>query len=539
MSDPAARPAAELLHPALAQAEQGFLAAGRNLERAVAALQQTHARFTRCVAALTGDELAQTGASLAEAGRHVAQLAQARDAEAAGLAELADTVAAIARRLTRLLPLTQEVSALGINARVLAAGLQDDAFLGFTAEIRHGAAATGEGVETMQAELARLDRTIAATQADAAGSAQDAMQRLPQRFAAHAHSLRARQDRAGQAASAARQQALAAERDVAEQIVALQLGDITRQRLEHVLLGLPLLNRASGLAARVLGAQLGDAAAVLQQQGDRIEAGLAALAATAHALGALGGELLGDARRGDFVATLEQEIGGTTQDLARLRAADAAGERRMQAVTQAAAALIAGLARLRSVDEDLRLIGLNACFRCGRLGAEGRPLAAVAQALRACSRRFAEEADKALPELERLRAIAGRLCDPQRAARHAALAAAAEGMLAALRRLDALEQDLAAGLAALRDEANAVSTLVDGAVAEFAVRGSVAEAMRRTAAMLGAMAAESAADEASVLRRIAASYTMQCERAVHAGIAPFSGAAAGDSAAEDLQDVLF
>ena len=88
----------------------------------------------------------------------------------------------------------------------------------------------------------------------------------------------------------------------------------------------------------------------------------------------------------------------------------------MAAVLDAAGALTQRLANMQSVQEDIRILGLNATLKCGRLGTLGRPLAAVAQELRLCSARFGADAANVLHDLDRLAPIAARLRDPCRGA---------------------------------------------------------------------------------------------------------------------------
>jgi hypothetical protein len=174
-------------------------------------------------------------------------------------------------------------------------------------------------------------------------------------------------------------------------------------------------------------------------------------------------------------------------------------------------------------------MGLNATLKCGRLGRVGLPLAAVAQELRACGRRFAGDASAALSELERLRSLAANLRDPARAARHAALATAMDDMLSALRQLGQLEDEMAAALTQLRADADAVGRLVEDALSRFSVHRALATTLCEAA---DAFEAWTAADEdgtQDILDRIAMSYTMVREREVHARVAPLPPRMAGQS----------
>jgi len=54
--------------------------------------------------------------------------------------------------------------------------------------------------------------------------------------------------------------------------------------------------------------------------------------------------------------------------------------------------------RLRELEADIRIMGLNTTLECGRLGVPGRPLSAIAQELRDCGSRTASHAAAALTD---------------------------------------------------------------------------------------------------------------------------------------------
>lgn len=538
---------AALLIPAANSVEQGFLAAGESLARAVTILDRLNARFAAEVAELTDGRLEHASDGLGAAGSQVTQLADAHAADAATLAELRAIVAVITNRVARLQPITQEIDILTLNARVIAAGMggAGSDFVAFTASIQAAVRHARSSLDRVGGDLLRVDRELGAARAgaDAFSQRQEATIRaIPQRLDVTSRSLTARRKTAGGAAATARERAASISRKVAEQIAALQLGDIVRQRLEHVVTGILLLREqpeGGGLAPRVLAAQLQDAAATLETEGEQIEIRLTQLAADAIAIDQLGTDIQAEAadRPDSFVTGLGADLRQTTMLLAELRAADGDTEQRIRSVLDATGVLADRLADVQSVERDIHIIGLNAALKCGRLGSAGRALAVVAQELRACGHRFAAEAAGVLEELGRLRSQAAGLLDPERQLQHAALAQAAETMLAAVGQLHRLEGELQQGMAQLQSDADHVAHLMRDALEQFAVRQSVTALMRDSARQIGSWGAAGAADATSLLERIAATYTMTREREVHASLAPLPEAARAD--ASDADDFLF
>ena len=556
------------LGAAAALAEQGFLAAGENLEAAVGILDRLTARFATYVAELTGEGLAETRRNLAALGTHVATLGRTQGSDMATLAGLGETVTATGRRIATLHPIVQEVATLSLSARVVAGGMGHAAgdFTAFAGGIADAAGHARDCLTGVQHALGQMARELAEAQAGATLSAQrhgPAMQAIPERVVANLRSLAAQQQRAAEAVTAAHRQSEAVRRHVAEQIVALQLGDITRQRLEHVQMAAGLLAEECGQAGDLLSAQLLDAADDLVRQGDQVEAGLSSLVAAAQAIGELGAQLHGgeigaqphggeagaqprdgeiraqprdgeiraqprDAasgmRRhpesgGGFVAALEMDIRQTAVLFSELGASDETNGRQMEAVLKTTDILAARLTEVQSVQEDLRIMGLNASLKCGRLGTVGRPLSEVAQELRRCGMRFEAKAASVLSELDGVRTVAEALHDPARHEQHAEMAQAADALIAPLRRLHELEHDLVVTLSQLHADAAEVGRLVEGAIAQFSVRHALAASLRDVAVTFAAWPGAAAAS-GEVLDRVAAAYTMERERAVHARFAP-------------------
>lgn len=527
------------LATAAALAEQGFLAAGQRLEEAIGILDRLTARFALYVADLTGDALAETRRNLAAAGTHVTTLAATRASDTAALRALGEIIAAAGTRVADLQPIIREVETLSLSARVVAGGMGDAAigFSAFAADMRAAVQRARACVDGAENALGQAAAELTAAHAAAQAFAQQhgrTMQDIPPRLAANLHSLTLQQRRAADAAAAAHEQSGMVRRQVAAQIVALQLGDITRQRLEHVHLALQLLPDGQGHAGDLLAAQLADAADELLRGGSQIEAGLQELALAARAIGQLGVRLHGGSG-GGFIAALEADIRQTAALFTALGAADAANDQRMATVRSVTSNLAERLSEVHEVQEDLRITGLNASLKCGRLGTAGRPLAAVALELRVCGTTFEAIAMAVQREIGRLRPITDALCDQSRHGEHTELAEAMAALLVPLQQLHRLEHDLTATLAQLHTGAAEVGMLVEAAVTNFAVRHALAAKLRQSAALCAAWPPARRCTP-DLLDRIAAGYTMAREREVHARFAPLPQA---QPAVAEAEAVLF
>jgi hypothetical protein len=530
--------AAHQLDSVAALAEQRFLAAGENLEEAVGILDRLAQCFAGYIAELAGTALDRMYRDLAAAAGHVASLAETHNANARALDELDEIVAAARHRVLALEPITREVEMLSLSARVVAGGMGEAAadFAAFAGAIRGAAQRARSSLSEACDALTGADRELTAARAEASAFAcrhGDVMAAIPVRLAGNLRSLTAQQQLASDAAAVAQRQSEEVRHHVAEQIAALQLGDITRQRVEHVQAAMQLSKTPQRQVGALLSAQLSDTADQLSREGERIEAGLRQLAQAARAIGGLGNQVHGESSAGGFIAALEADVRQTAVLFDELSAGDAKTDKCMARVLEAAAALMSRLAMVQSVQEDIRIMGLNATLKCGRLGNLGRPLAAVAQELRLCSGRFGAHASSVLQDVDRLRSIATGLCDPSRRNKHAEVRQAADNLLVPLRQLSELQRTLSMTLSELESDADRVGRLVETAVSQFATRHALASTIRAASAEFSSWTNDSAC--ADVLDRIATIYTMAREREVHARFAPLPQ----EAVSTELSDVLF
>ena len=538
-------------------AERHFAALGGSLERAVGILAALTATFQALLADLHGSELAQSGQDLAAVAARVGMLSAATQADVATLRQLAGVAGTIDGRVARMHTVLREVDILAMNARMVAATMGDagSGFLPFADEIRRSAGAARSGLDLLARELTGARQHLqAAEQAGAAFVAQHAgtMQAITARLGASVASIEAHVNLSGNAAAVAATCAMDISGRIAAAIVALQLGDIIRQRVEHMQRACQLLAQESGppaLVYRLVAAQLLDAADELERGAAGVVGELQKLAADAGDIANQGNQAYGasSGEAGSFLDSLEADTRQAQTLFGHLRAAHAAVNPRVAAVLQSADALIGHIATIRSVEADIHLMGINTSLKCDRLGVVGRPLSVISQAVRDCGRQTAHHAAAVLEALRHLLADAGTLAAAAEAAQGAgATDRMAERMTAAVRRLGGTAERMGAALMRLAVDGVAVADLLHTAVAGFAVQDDIVAVLREAAATCGAQVGQAPDDgtPGAVLAEIAAGYTMASERAVHARFAPLPGACAVDQPAPAiadaaLADVLF
>jgi hypothetical protein len=543
-------------------AERHFAAIGHSLEQAVGVLAALTATFQALLGDLRGSDMAQSGQDLVAVAGHVGVLAGGVQADVATLQRLAGVADAIAARVGKMHTVLHEVGILALNARLVAAtmGEAGTGFLPFAAEIRRSAGAARDDLDVLEQELADAKQHLrAAGQAAGGFVAQHAgtMRGITGRLTASVASIEAHVRLSGDAAAVAATRSDDIGSQVAAAIMALQLGDITRQRIEHMQSACLFLSREAAppaLACRLVAAQLLDVAEELERGAASVVAQLHELAMDAGEIASQGNQAYGASSRdsGSFLDELEANTQQAQTLFGALRAAHATVNPRIAAVLQAANGLVGHIAMIRSVEADIHIMGINTSLKCDRLGTIGRPLSVISQAVRDCGRQTAQHAAAVLEALQQMLADAGTLAAADVAQGADAIDSAAQRMTGAVRRLGGMAERMGAALIGLAGDGEAVVLLLHTAVEGFAVRHEIGAVLREAAEACTRQAGQAHDGDIShaVLARIAAGYTMARERTVHArfaplleapplqGVPPAAGPASATADAE-FADVLF
>jgi hypothetical protein len=543
------------LKAARAPAEPVFLSLGNTLSDALGLLQGLGAEFAQLAESLESVEAAEAATALQQGVAAGAALAAETAQALTLLRELGEDSAAGARPLAMLAKVVSEVHALSINARIEAAQVrvQGVDFTVFTTEISRLGRLAGDAVGKATERFTRLGPAIAE-----AIAAEDRFQRVDGcelqsmcgRLGTSLTELGRRRHKAGEAATAVAERSRRIAERVSACVVALQINDLTSQRIEHVVEALDLLGtilageefnpaRKAALVAevcRLQSRQLQNAGVDFGREVGGLKGNLAALADDAESVLDQARAMTGSQGSGrSFVGALRDDVERATGLLDAFGAAERRVQELVGTVSEGFTALDGELVAIHSIDADMRIMGLNASLKCARLGAAGRSLGVVAQELRGCSRRT-EETIRAVSKI-----IAGAVsaattltdCSRHENEDSGALAAGMAGSMEALCHLgDAVE----AGVARLGEDCGRASALLAGAAASIAIDGELPAAASLLATRLAAVAdaigpIDAAAIRDDVLRLLEGRYTMASERMIHNLFAEGEGAATADASA--------
>jgi hypothetical protein len=508
---------------------------------------------------MTGDNLRAATGELARIATRVAALAAARSSAASSFGQLAALITTIEQRTARMLKSVGGVAMLAMNAKVAVAQIDDKTLelASFAGEITRTLTIAQASLDRFGAEVTSVGRQLRAALASQAAldnRQEAAVRAIPLRLGKSVAAIGERGRQAAATAEAVRQGSLRVGQRIGEAIMALQIADATRQRVEHVDAALGLLcapeapTESIGFFRRLQAAQLRDAADRFDPEIRRILTSLRDLAGGARDILRLGRAAFGATgdRQGSFVGELEEEVGAVDQLLAGFHAARQEADAVAAAVSQATTRLAAHIGTVRSLETDIRIMGLNMSFKCGRLGAAGRPLSIIAQELRRYAKEIAGEAGAVMGDLSRIIAIADALSGGAQDGQAADIAAVGDSMATSLSCLRIAGQTLADALAALERDGSQVVALLDETVARAGEHDDISRVLRQAAADLDSGVADGAAAsvEASpavdaLLDEMMRSYTMESERMLLRRHAPWMSDAAPEGVTADLEDVFF
>lgn len=523
------------------QIESTFVTVGARLAEGAAMLNRVTKVFEALPAQLQGPDLIEASTRLADVGRQAQAISTLFAAEQADLTRLVDVVAAAEHPIGELRRTVKMMGIVAINARVVAASIVGDSddFDVFTTDI----AKLSEGASTTIQQFTTAYRQLT----DEVGQA--ARQR-GQFENAHADTLSAlAADMETGLAELARQRAISADGTaetgrvsrqivsrIASAVMALQVGDATRQRIEHVEAGLAALSdllsagtlqeddrqAARSLAAGLQAAQLSAAADAFENDVAEAGSALGDLAADARAIMDQSRAIYGqdDGADTSSLAALSHAVRHAAQVLHDCETERGKLESVATAVLGTVGVLLSHVEAVQEIEANMRLVSLNAAVKCAQLGPRGAALNVIARQLRELTGETVAAAEGAMAGLREAAGLAqsfGAAANGDAAGRVGQLEQEATAALVLLQGVDAA---LAEALATLNRDGPSVIGLLGTAAETFAGQAAISETMRDLEMQLVAecppvASATPSGAAAEYLATHRARYTMDAERKIH------------------------
>ena len=405
------------------QIEASFLEVGGRLGEASTLLNRIVAAFEALPRDLDGPEMDEAMQRLAAFARRAGEIAEAFATEKADIERLLAAVNAATHPIMSLKRSVRIMGILAVNARIVAAGLADaaDEFDVFTTDINDLSASAAKTVNAFAEGHEGLAKAVngAATHfAHFEGTHRGTLVDLAHRLDRGLTEVAERRRASGEHNAETLRVSQAVAMRVGSAVMALQVGDSTRQRVQHgeeMLATLAdWLEGRPAIEVKVAEADRPDIAAVtlqLQQtqlratiesfaaETTQAEATLRDLARDAVAAIADCRRLYGDGAAGSPIAALAENLRQADQVLHQC--ADERGQldQLASAVGGMVEVLLGHVDAVQTIEANMRLVGLNAAVKCAQLGPRGASLAVIAEQLRALTRELVPAAHAALDKL--------------------------------------------------------------------------------------------------------------------------------------------
>ena len=530
-----------------------FMRAGTTLASAIETIDRIITAIDGVTGALDESVAGIAVVNLQEVAAELADLPQVQQERDADMVRVSGASRMLRDHIMEMRQALRVLHIYGLNIKIAASG--EPAFVGFVDSMGHRLAVGEEHLEGFLTKLKDLKDSVGAVQQAGRLVAKEARQvvpAVPDRLSEHAGALH---QHLGTTAAMAQRVAVIArtvQGRVATMLGALQVGDSTRQRLEHVVSALQILDAASAALApdarheaaavvqTMLAAQLEASAVDFDRDTRLLVDALRALSPdTTELLGVIESDTGSNGR--PFLVQIDKAVGEVASITRQLQDADGRSIAMLGMIGETVAELTGRLALLQRVQFDVQDIATNTRLLCRRHGDLGKAVSVVAGEVDVHAQSLGRAMSGIRQPLDELAMVNSALVAKRAAADTRDLGSKLSDALAVIREgCQKTEAAVRVGGDDARQIMELLSAVGDEIGAEMALGGKMrdAAAVLAAAPSLGDPSPAATAALMEVLPRIGALYTMAQEREVHAAALPahLAGPVSVATPAEDDDD---
>jgi len=554
------------METARSRIEERFLEGGAALLSILDVLNKLIASLDQLTGSLDEGTANATMAELKSTVDHLSHLTELEAARQSGFQEIASTERKLDPQIEEMQETLRYLRTFAVTAKITGAGIAD--FSGFAEEILERIQEGTRQVNDFAGKLSTLGQGLGPVMAKGKVTLASYDETVPQivvglsegsaEIARHRKLLA---DRAGKVRAVAG----GIQTKLASTLSAMQVGDITRQRIEHCQSGLQILSEylaspagaalddeqrrsLSLIVRKLVSLQLKQSIADFDRDTAKIVVTVASFRSNLSEIEALRAAMTDDddGENDNAIRKLESGVAaarGAVREIEEV--AREAGEL-SRATSRTVHELLDGIGIVRAVRTDIHYMALNTNLRCGKIGEEGKAINVVTAELRNFAGRLDETAEKILVELQVLEAAANKLIGAEVEEEEESLDQRLEKALENIRAVgDRMDEQMAA----LGEQSRTAIGDMDVSLARLNFNAELGEVLRACAEEMEVQedVFEAAGLEhvlAEVGGRIARLYTMVAERELHAevlGTAPpvEVPVVASVMSDEDIEDALF
>jgi hypothetical protein len=550
---------------AIAQAriEKSFLEGGNVLIAVMDSIGGLTEILDRIVNLLDPQATAEVFDGMKRVAADLAALPTMADRKQAALASISELCSGVHRRVEDMREIIRYLRTIAVTVKITGASIPE--FSGFADEIRERIQTVSDEIGRFSDQLVAMRNRLVTANASSEGVVKDFAAAIPVLAANMERSAQALAEQQRRMASTARelkQITGSIEGKIATVLSALQIGDVTRQRIEHVMsmvdafgefrlsddgkaLGSETLSAVDAAIAGLAHAQLEESVAEFSAKCASIASNIASFTVDASRILALRDDLAGAGRPADddILVRMKTDLGQAADLSVKVSERTRDLDTVVASVGESTQALISGIATIRKIKLDIFYMALNSNLACTRLGEAGRSVNVASGELRIFADKLEGPAEGIVVQMQEIEASKDLLTADQGCA-----ATSVDGPLERAREaVDLVSEQMAQGLEVLSERGGKVFQSIEEAIRKLDFRSDLGDVLDDCLAL--AASGDRGVDApihsgVEAIDRLSAqifkTYTMVQERTIHQRFLPVpaNGTTVETAAAEDDDDLM-
>ncbi|WP_244477613.1 MULTISPECIES: chemotaxis protein [unclassified Rhizobium] len=552
------------LEAARSKVEQRFLEGGNVLLSVMEVLNRLLASLDNISRALETGSANDTMAGLLATVKNLSELPEIESLRQTNLEALAIAGSGMRNHVDDMQETMRYLQTFAVTVKITGAGLPE--FAGFAEEILDRIRSGTSEVKGFAEQLIALEKDLTVARSFGATISKQYAQTVPDVVRALETDARTITEHRAKLGVIAREVGVLArgiQSKVATTLSALQIGDITRQRIEHVQATLSMLDTClAGEEARALSrhdrerltniihhlcaAQMVEMVEDFQRDSRNVVQTIASFGGDTQEILNLRAQMQGNGGDDNFMRALEESVTKALGIVAQVEAASLKADAVSQSTAATASRLLEGIDNIRSIKMDIHYMALNTNLRCSRLGEAGRSINVVTGELRLFAGKLDESADAIVTGLTQL----DKAAEAMNATANSGSRGLEERLNGAVSNIRTTANAMEDELATLSEHGREVATQISLMIAKLDFQHDLGEILSASSDELLTIAgADIASSEgleavlAPLSQRVFKTYTMVQERNVHHAVIPplegFEAPAATPAPAAQDDDDLF
>ena len=556
------------LSAAHSKLEKKFLEGGAVLVAIMDILKRLIGSLDNLTGALDGKTTSETIERIQATARELASLPQFELSRQQGFDKLAATCKAMQNSVDDMRDTMRYLKTFAVTVKITGAGLAE--FAGFADEIRERIQSGSDEVNKFATQLGAMYQQLSGARVFSGNISKnygDVVPKIVYELEHNAGKVAEHHKSLTVIANEVKALARGIQGKIATVLSALQIGDITRQRIEHIrtsfvyfdefrasaegmAMGEDAVARVSGAISQLAAAQMEETVADFQRDCRKVLETMSRFVDDTRDILALRDQMQRESDGGgsNFLTGLEVNVAAASKLVGNVHETSQQADGVAKSTGATAQTLLQGIEVIRSIKTDIHYMALNSNLRCSRLGDEGRAVNVVSAELRFFAEKLEAPADTVLGELQQFEQAAGSLSQTREGG-DTDISQPLNDALTAIRQVSAR---MDSNIREFEREGQEVFTKVSAAIGTLDFEselGDVLDDCVRTANELADLAEGDISDVATAIaglsNRIHKVYTMVSERDIHRQYMPMDVVQAAPVAAktgtdeELFEDALF